>query len=391
VAKYGAQTTTDPYQSDCGNGVGADGKNIAGNDPHDTSKEIDEKYVLQWLDHIETVFGTDMNQHVGLLFDNEPGLWSSTHRDVHPKALTYDELWNKTLQYGKAIKARKPTYQTFGPIFWGWCAYMFSPADGCSDGADRQAHDDLPLLEWYVKQVGDYKTSTGVTLVDVIDVHFYPQGTNVCSDAEDSGTAGLRLRSTRSLWDPTYTDESWINQIIELIPRMKGYITDHAPGLRVGLSEYNFGGDNIITGALAQAEALAIFAREDVYAAARWVVPASGTLTESSFAMFLNYDGQGANFYNANSVGASTTDIDVLGSYGFIDSKYIYVVLIFKNPSPGNVTVDISSAITSTVDADVYRFEDGKKLYNAGQVTLTSGKAKISLPGWSATLLRVPQ
>jgi len=294
------------------------------------------------------------------------------------------------LQYGKAIKSRKPTYQTYGPIFWGWCAYMYSPADGCADGPDRQSHGDLPFLEWYTKQVGDYRNSTSVTLVDVIDVHFYPQETNVDSDAEDTATAGLRLRSTRSLWDPTYVDESWIGQIIQLIPRMKGYINAHAPGLKTGISEYNFGGDNIITGALAQAEALAIFAREDVYAAARWVVPSSGTLTESSFALFLNYDGQGANLKNANSVGSSTTDIDVLGSYGFTDSKYIYAVLIFKSQISGNVTVDVTSGTTATVNADLYRFEPSKKLYNAGQAKFTNGKASLNLPGWSATLVRVP-
>jgi len=164
---------------------------------------------------------------------------------------------------------------------------MFSSADGCADGPDRQAHGDLPQLEWYIKQVGDYRSSHGVTLVDIIDVHFYPQEPNVpFSDAEDPATAAFRLASVKSLYNRSYVDQSWIGQPIYIIGRMQDYIEMHAPGLKTSISEYNFGGDNIITGALAQVEALAIFAREGLYSASRWVVPNSGSLTESSYAVF---------------------------------------------------------------------------------------------------------
>lgn len=50
----------------------------------------------------------------------------------------------------------------------GWCEYMFSAADGCSDGPDRKAHGDLPQLQWYIQQIGQYKQRTGVQLVDDI-------------------------------------------------------------------------------------------------------------------------------------------------------------------------------------------------------------------------------
>ena len=54
---------------------------------------------------------------------------------------------------------------------------------------------------------------------------------------------------TRSLWDPTYTDPSWINSKIQLIPRMNCWISGHVaglcpnaggyPGTKISLSEYN--------------------------------------------------------------------------------------------------------------------------------------------------------
>ena len=48
--------------------------------------------------------------------------------------------------------------------------------------------------------------------LDILDIHYYPQASGVTSNKTDAATAALRLRSTRSLWDPTYTDESWIAQ-----------------------------------------------------------------------------------------------------------------------------------------------------------------------------------
>jgi hypothetical protein len=388
VAKYGGQQSVDPYDTDCGNGVDKNGKDLTGNDYHDTSKDYDPSYVTNWLDHIEAAFGANISSSVDINLDNEPGLWSSTHRDVHPAGLTYDELWNKTQWIALPIRTRKTPYTTYGPVFWGWCAYMYSPADGCSDGPDRQAHGDLPFLEWYTKQVGDYRTAKSIELVNVIDFHFYPQATGVTGNQEDSTTAGLRLRSVRGLWDPTYVDESWIDQPIYIVRRAQGYIDSHAPGLKISVSEYSFGDDSLITQAVANAEALAVFARENVATATRWGVPAAGSFAENAFRIFLNYDGKGANIYGTNSVSATTTDIDTVGAYGFYSSsqKVVYTYLFFKSEAAGNVTVDISSATTGSATGTLYRFEKGKGVYGAGTVAFTSGKAKLELPGWSATL-----
>ena len=50
-----------------------------------------------------------------------------------------------------------------------------------------------------------------------------------------------RLRSTRSLWDPDYVDESWIATPIEFIPRIERIIDDSYPDTPLFISEWNFG------------------------------------------------------------------------------------------------------------------------------------------------------
>ena len=93
VAKYGAQQSVDPWMTDCGNGVKTNGTPITGNDPTDTSTAIGPAFVQAWISHLVGRYGSAANGGVRFYnLDNEPMLWNSTHRDVHPDPTTYDEL-----------------------------------------------------------------------------------------------------------------------------------------------------------------------------------------------------------------------------------------------------------------------------------------------------------
>ncbi len=139
ISKYGSQQDADwQWDPDCGNGVLTNGKNITGNDPHDTSVETTPTFVSSWVNHLVALYGSAANG--GVMFydlDNEPMLWNSTHRDVHPSPTTYDEMRDRTWAYAAALKAADPAAKTLGPVVWGWCAYFYSAADGCSPGTDR--------------------------------------------------------------------------------------------------------------------------------------------------------------------------------------------------------------------------------------------------------------
>ena len=65
------------------------------------------------------------------------------------------------------------------------------------------------------------KALDGVRILDYLDLHYYPQASGVAlATAGTATTQALRLRSTRSLWDPNYTDESWINTKVRLAPKV---------------------------------------------------------------------------------------------------------------------------------------------------------------------------
>jgi Glycoside hydrolase family 44 len=394
VAKYGPQQATECTVTgnaswcnpDAGNGVHPDGTPITGNDPHDTSRAIDPTFVTGWMAHLAAVAGTAGNGGVHLYaLDNEPTLWNSTHRDVHPQPTTYDELWQRSQQIAAAIKAQDPAAQVLGPADWGWCAYFFSAADGCQAGSDAQAHGNLALTDWYLLQAANYQAAHGVRLLDYLDVHYYPQANGVAlSDDESAGTAALRLRSLKGLYDPSYVDESWIGQPVDLIPRMKGWIASRLPGTRLAISEYNWGNDNGASSALAQAEALAIFGREGVDLATRWVAPAAGSRVEDAFLFYLDYDGNGARVAG-DSIQAVSSSVDTVGAYAVAGPGSRLHLLLFNKDFVSHA-VQVQVAGSPSAPLALYEFDAVNRFGPAGTAALTAGAVTLTLPALSATL-----
>ncbi|MEM6455682.1 MAG: glycoside hydrolase family 44 protein [Acidobacteriota bacterium] len=419
VAQYGPQLQTEcsfygpnpPFwcTADSGDGrcdpavnttgfCGPDGT-IVGNDPADTSMPIGPSFVGDWVRHVVGRVGTAAEGGVRYwAIDNEPMLWHNTHRDVVPEPLTYDALWSRTTAYADAIRTADPTAEILGPVVWGWCAYFSSAADAvfpngsCTDGPDRQAHNDLPLLAWYLEQVCEAEVQTGTRPIDYLDVHIYPQGDVAglggASSSEDPTTAARRLRSVRELWDPTHVSESWINEATYLIPRMRGWIDAHCPGVGLAVTEYRWGEDDGPSSALAHAEVLALFGREGVDLATRWVAPATDSRVEDAFELFLNYDGAGARV-DGDSVRAISDRPDDLGSYAIAGADgALWLVLINRATVPLEAAVAVAGVMTPG-DAPLYRFDGSSGLAPAGTVAVVDGAVDftVTLPARSVTLV----
>jgi hypothetical protein len=402
VAKYGPQQETECTRSggaswcqpDAGNGVRTDGTKITGNDPRDTSREVGTDFVTGWMSHIASRVG--MAGQGGVKFfalDNEPMLWHSTHRDVHPGKVTYDELWQRTVQYATAVKAQDSAAELFGPVTWGWCDLHYSAADDCKPGPDRAAHGDMPLLEWYLKQVRDHELAYGVRLVDWIDLHYYPEGGIALSGDETPEVAARRLRSIKSLYDPNYVDESWIGKPIQLIPRVKAWIAARLPGAKLAITEYNWGKDHGLSSALAQAEVLAVFGREGVDLASRWEAPEDNSLVEDAFRLYLDYDGQSSQVMG-DSVRAVSSNVDAVGAYAVrgtgAAASRLYVLLFNKATNQRHVDVQLPAGYLTGAPGTLYRFDGTQRLGPAGTAAPAGNTLSLDLPQRSATLVVLP-
>ncbi len=398
VAKYGAQQSVDPYRPDCGNGVRTNGTTITGNDPTDTSLAITPAFVQEWMNHLKGLYGAAGAGGVRFYnLDNEPMLWNSTHRDVHPAPLSYDELRDRTYQYAAAIKAADPAAQTLGPVEWGWTGYFYSALDAALGGswwnnpADRNTHGGMELPPWYLDQMKKYEQAHGVRILDYLDLHYYPQAGGVAlSGAGGQATQDLRLRSTRSLWDATYVDESWINDKIRMIPRMRDWVNTYYPGTKLALTEYNFGGLEHINGAVTEADVLGIFGREGLDLATMWGPPTATQPAAYAFRMYRNYDGQG-HMFGETGVQASSDDQSKLAVYAAQRADGVMTIMVINKTTSGQTsTLNLSNFSGGVAQVYSYSAANLSQIVRGADVPVTAGAINTTYAAQSITLLVIP-
>jgi hypothetical protein len=354
-------------------------------------------YQDEWINHLVKRFGPAGAGGVRYYaIDNEPDLWSSTHTDVRPVQPSYDEMLAIFIEYAEAIKAVDPNAQVLGPTLSGWTGYFFSPRDEGPDRfrthADRRAHGDMPFLPWWLDQVRQNDELYGTRSLDVLDVHYYPQAPGVYGAADDETTRGLRLRSTRSLWDPTYADESWIAEPVRLIPRLREWVDQYYPGTLLAVGEWNWGGENSMSGALAVADVLGIFGREGVDMAAYWTRPPLGSPAATAFTMYTNYDGRGHGFGDCAVATRVNASPDYVTAYASTDASTADVLVIAINKRPDvdmPATIRLSGAVGHPTES--FRFAPGDKgaVQDVGRVIGAGSELSLVLPPSSITLVRI--
>ena len=345
---FGSQDSFDPFDRNCGNGL--QGGSPLPSDPARDGKPVGASYSAAWVRNLVNRYGGAAAGGVSLYeLGNEPALWSHTHRDMHPQATTYDELWAKSRDYAEAVKDADPAAEVVGFSEWGWPNYFCSGADhveqGCSASSpDRAAHGGVPLVEWLLRRMRAHERRNGTRLLDYIDVHYYRQG-------------GTTTDVTRSLWDPTYTDPSWIGERIRLIPRMKEWVADNYRHTKLAITEYNLSvpGDAVTNG-LIQADVLGIFAREGLDLATRWGMPDDGDRIDDAFRLYRDYDGAGAKFGNVwiRSTSADQGRLAVYGARRGAAGDYT-VMVINKTAQELTSRLDLAG-IAPGGSAEVYRW-----------------------------------
>ena len=401
IAKYGPQKDNDKlYFPDAGNGLRlSDGSKITNNDPNDANQPADSTFQQGWMQHLVGKWGTAANGGLRYyLMDNEPSLWCETHRDVHPIGPTMDEIKNDIIDYGAKVKATDPSALVVGPEEWGWPAYFYSGYDWQWAGAhnnynpanfpDRTAHGGMDYLPWVLDQLHQHDTLTGQRSLDVFTVHWYPQGGEAFSNDVSPTMSALRNRSTRSLWDSNYTDESWINRKVFVIPRIRGWASQYYPGLQTGITEYNWGAEGFINGATAQADVFGIFGREGLDMATRWTTPNASTPTYKAMKMYRNYDGNKSTFGDIG-VSDSVPDPDTLSSFAAVRAKdnVLTVMVINKSLTAGALAnINLANFPTRGV-AQIWQLTSANAITQLNDVTFAGNSFNLAVPAQSITLL----
>jgi hypothetical protein len=412
IAKYGPQFGNDSqWMPDAGNGLGTNSTAhtswlITTNDPNDANIPTNSAFQQAFVQHLLGRWGASTNGGVKFyLMDNEHSIWYSTHQDVHPVGPTMQEIYSRIVDYAGTVKSNDPNALVCAPEEFGWSGYFFSGYDQQWAGAhdnyntsqypDRAANGGWDYLPWLLNQLHQHDTNSGRRLLDYFTVHCYPQGAEGGDDVS-TATELLRNESTRQFWDTNYVDQSWIgqqptNNILMLIPRMKGWVTNYYPGTKIGVTEYNWGAEAFINGATAQADLLGIFGREGLDLATRWTVPASNTPTYLAMKIYRNYDGSRSAFGDT-SVSATVPNPDNLAAFAAIRTNDSALTVMVVNKNLSGLTplqLSVTNFANSGV-AQAWQLTASNAIVRLADVAYAGGVLSNLLPAQSVTLFALP-
>ena len=373
VAKYGPQCSVDPYNTDAGDGLQTDCSTPVTtsatttayvpllDDSSQSCPTGDCVYRDAWAQALAKAFGsgtctvpyTAITSCHFYDMDNEPDIWSGSHRDVHPTASGYDELANDFEHEAAVLKTWDPAAVRFGPVSCCWWYYWnVGPA-----GDDKSAHGGVDFLPWWLNQIYWLDKINGVRTLDVFDVHAYP-------DANTSGLTTAQLQALaasvyRDYWDPTYVstsgtiNQNWAtmmepNKTIPFrIPRLKALVNAIYPGTPLSFTEWSaaFYKESDFSTALGDADAYGIFGRESLSFATRWGGPTQGNPNYLAMKLYTNYDGSHHGFGTISVSDLNTGDPNLFSSYAALNPTGTEMTIMVINKDPNNsdqVTFNLS-------------------------------------------------
>ena len=329
---------------------------------------------------------------VWYMLDNEPDLWASTHSRIELKKPGYADIIANNIEYAEAIKDVAPKSLVFGPASYGWSGFLTF-----QDAADAGGRN---FLNSYLEAMKAAETKQHRRILDALDIHWYPEatggGVRITEDAGDNAALdAARIQAPRSLWDPSYVEESWIahslgEKPLRLLPRILDQIEAHYKGTRLSISEYNFGGGTHPSGLVAQADVLGIFGRYGIFAACNWGIGVQDKAMLGGFRAYLDYDMHGSKFgpIGLGVTGETANNNSVYAAIDSMEAKNMTVVAINKTAEDQPLCLAFKNFIPKAARA--YTREEGafdKPVTNSPAFTSTG--LNFSMPPFSVTTLAV--
>jgi hypothetical protein len=337
--------------------------------------------------------------------DNEPDLWNSTHEEVQGSTnISSSNYIAKTATLSEALKDQFPNLIIFGPVNYGFGGIYSWQGDPTLSPTPNGTNW---FADKYLAGIKTASTAYGKPVVDVYDFHWYSEATdgatrviNMTGSTLTDAQVQAIVQSPRSLWDPTFTENSWItNSVlgapIKILSRLQAKIAAENPGMKISITEYENGGFNHIAGTIAQADNLGIFGNMGVFAANFW--PPGGTYSYAlaGFRAFRGFDGANASFGDT-SLQATSSAVQNVAVYASTDSatpgRVVFVAINRSNAA--KVTAINGQVLSGT--AHLYQMtatsaagQTVVQPVSIGTMAASGSSLTITLPAYSVTTIDI--
>jgi len=202
--------------------------------------------------------------------DNEPEIWSGTHNDVMPTQITASAFMDRYFAVAKKTRALFPGIKLCGPVTaneWQW--YKWG-GETLNIGGKYYC-----WLEYFLKRVADEQKATGIRLLDVVDIHWYPgesadadvlQLHRIFYDKTYVYPGANGVKSINGGWDTSQKKEYIFQRINDWLTLYFG--ANH--GITIGMSESGINTTNANLNSVLYASMLGTFANNGVELFTPW-------------------------------------------------------------------------------------------------------------------------
>jgi mannan endo-1,4-beta-mannosidase len=236
-----------------------------------------------------------------------------------------------------------------------------------------------------------FSNEAGFRIFDVLDFHWYPEAKGdhriTSQNATSENDKIARIQAPRTLWDSTYFENSWIGDyckpLLPLLQNIQKSIDTWYPNTKISITEWNYGGEDDISGGIAFADVLGIFGKYSIYAASYWKMWNNTNYTSAAFKIFRNYDGNNKTFgsisvYSKNN---NAEKCSIYASQVDNNDSTLHVIIINKTQNQINADVSITSS-TIYDNGIVWGFDaNSSDITNKNPIsTITNNRFTYTLP-----------
>ncbi|MEO6003100.1 MAG: glycoside hydrolase family 44 protein [Opitutus sp.] len=325
--------------------------------------------------------------------DNEPEIWNGTHDDVMPTQLSAEAFMQRYFDYAKQARSRYPQIKLAGPLpanEWQW----FNWGTGLITASDGKKY---PWLEFFIKRVSEEQTRTGIRLLDVLDLHYYPGPSDPATvvqlhrtffDTTYVNPDANAVHSINGSWDASITQEYIFGRCQQWLDKYLG--ANH--GVTLGLTETAIQLTNAPVASVWYASMLGEFMKHGVEVFAPW------SWQPGMWEVLHLY----SRYNNTLSVSGVSDDETTVSAYPTLDSVTGNATVVLVNrslsqtkstavsftglsvPDRGYSTLQLSSLPAS--ETFVSHTANALK---QGTVTVSNNRFSISLPPLSVTSVQL--
>lgn len=196
--------------------------------------------------------------------DNEPEIWSGTHDDVMKEQIKAFEFMELYFDVALKAKAINPNIKLCGPVManeWQWYKY--------SDQQLRIDNTYYCWLEYFIKKAADKEKETGIRVLDVVDIHWYPGETadadvvqlhRVFYDEDFNYPGANGVKTINGGWNNNLQNEYILKRIEDWLDKHFG--ENH--GIGIGISEFGANNSKANVNAVLYASILGTFANNGI-------------------------------------------------------------------------------------------------------------------------------